>query len=91
MGRTYNSLESEGGAARELIIIISRIPIRSTQYAWSLICEGRERRAAQEKKAYLAPAQWSDARIKEFWFHVGAVIRLAFHVVDTLGMPHLHA
>ena len=53
MGRTYDALELEGGAARELIIIIiiSRIPIRSTQYAWSLICEGRERRAAQEKKA----------------------------------------
>lgn len=36
----------------------------------------------------LVPAQGSDARVEEVGFHVGAVIRVAFHVVDTLGMPH---
>ena len=52
MGRTYDALELEGGAARELIIIIiiSRIPIRSTQYAWSLTRDGFVKEENEEQR-----------------------------------------
>jgi hypothetical protein len=52
--------------------------------------EDKEEQRRRRKLNYLVPAQGSDARVEEFGFHVGAVVRVAFHVVDTLGMPHLH-